>query len=243
MKFTYKAYEILISLIRQNGYSFVGYGSREKQFVIMRHDVDFDLEKAAEFSSFERQLDIKATYMILVSTNFYNVFSADGSRNLQKILENGHGIGLHFDESKYQISNNSQREEYILNEINLLEQAAKQRITVISMHRPGKNILKEDFHIPGIENSYASEYFTRIKYISDSRHSWKEDVERIIQEKECDRLQILTHPFWYQEREQSARETIEQYMEKSQMRCYRWFETNITDMAELMAGNGDGNDG
>lgn len=55
MKFTYEAYGYLISLLIQNGYSFESYSSWNKSVkpCILRHDVDMDVEKAAQFAEFE----------------------------------------------------------------------------------------------------------------------------------------------------------------------------------------------
>ena len=40
-----------------------------------------------------------------------------------------------------------------------------------------------------------------IKYVSDSRRRWREDVDGIIAEKKFDKIQMLVHPLWYYEKE------------------------------------------
>ena len=75
MKFTYDAYENLISKLQKHGYQFASYydyKSFEKS-VIMRHDIDYSLQKSVELAEFENQLGIQSTYFILISSPFYNI--------------------------------------------------------------------------------------------------------------------------------------------------------------------------
>ena len=54
MKFTYDAYENLISKLQKHGYQFASYydyKSFEKP-VIMRHDIDYSLQKSVELAEF-----------------------------------------------------------------------------------------------------------------------------------------------------------------------------------------------
>lgn len=56
MKFTIGAYRALIKKLHDSGYSFADYNDWDEynKAVIMRHDIDLDLIKAAEFSDIER---------------------------------------------------------------------------------------------------------------------------------------------------------------------------------------------
>lgn len=47
MEFTYDAYTIMISELRRHGYQFADYRDHDKydKCVILRHDVDYSLEK------------------------------------------------------------------------------------------------------------------------------------------------------------------------------------------------------
>lgn len=77
MKFTYDAYKNMILLLEEHGYTFCNYLNykRYDKSVIMRHDVDNDLEKALKFSEIEYEMGISSTYFVLVTSNFYNIFS------------------------------------------------------------------------------------------------------------------------------------------------------------------------
>lgn len=103
MKFTYEAYENMILSLKKNNYEIVDYKNYEgkERIVILRHDVDFSLEKALEMAELENKLNVSAIYFVLLSTDFYNVASKKSIEIIKKIINSGGTIGLHFDEQKY----------------------------------------------------------------------------------------------------------------------------------------------
>lgn len=237
MDFTYSAYQKLINLIKNEGYSFSGYGGDNKgKFAIIRHDVDIDLKKAAEFSCFEAGIyeKIDSTYMLLLTSDFYNIHSVTNRKYIRQILKNGHNIGLHFDETQYSMDERSEMEFYIKKEIDILSDIAETQINVVSMHRPSKMTLQENIHIEGIENSYSKEYFDEIKYISDSRHCWREDVLDAVTSGRFDKLQILTHPFWYKNDSESTKDIVSEYLQEKRKRDIESLDNNITDFKGLL---------
>ena len=78
MNFTYKDYQALIGLLRENGYAFssyVNYPGKGK-CVILRHDIDYSLEQAVKLARIEKDLGVRSTYFVLLTCDFYNVFSS-----------------------------------------------------------------------------------------------------------------------------------------------------------------------
>ncbi len=76
MQFTFKEYENLINLLRDNGYHIVQYSdcyNSEDRLVILRHDVDLSVEKALSFAKLEHDLGVVSTYFILLSSFWYNI--------------------------------------------------------------------------------------------------------------------------------------------------------------------------
>ena len=74
----------------------------------------------------------------------------------------------------------------------------------------------ESWEIPGMENAYAREYFHDFTYVSDSRMHWREDVTEIIKSNSHDRLQLLTHPFWYREYPLALPEMLDEFIGQAQ---------------------------
>ena len=61
------------------------------------------------------------------------------------------------------------------------------------MHRPSKDFLEMDLEIPNVINSYQKKFFNDFKYVSDSRMSWRENVEEIVDSEKYSQLHILSY--------------------------------------------------
>lgn len=237
MQFTYQCYSNLISLLKYRGYSICSYHDwmEKDKCVILRHDIDNDIEKALMIAKIENDLGVTSTYFVLVTSDFYNVFSAKSHKLLQSISDCGHAIGLHFDEVRYtDIETPEDIKRYILDEVNLLSTAIGRPVETVSMHRPSKMILEAELNIPGIVNSYGKTFFREFKYLSDSRRRWREPVEEIIESKVYDRLHILTHPIWYNNKEIDIHDTIFQFVNAGNKNRYTAEKENITDLDSIM---------
>ena len=115
INFTYKSFAELIALLRGSGYSFANFTNHDNvnKPVILRHDIDLSLGKALELARIEHENNVSATYFVLLSTDFYNIFSIKSNEILVKILGLNHEIGLHFDETRYGIESGNELEFYI----------------------------------------------------------------------------------------------------------------------------------
>ena len=240
MQFTYRAYKDLIHNLQDNGYTISSYKDweNEPRCAILRHDIDNDIEKALELAKVEKELGAKSTYFVLVTSDFYNIFSAKSEKHLHAILDCGHDIGLHFDEVRYQdIKTPEDARERILEETQLLSLAIGKPVDTVSMHRPSKMMLEADLKIPGLINSYGQVYFKGFKYVSDSRRRWREPVEEIVKAKTYERLHILTHAIWYNENEKDIHDSISAFVNAGNMQRYKAEQENITDLQSIMAEN------
>lgn len=238
MRFTYECYKELLTKLREHGYQIADYESwkQKERCVILRHDVDNDIQKAVEMAAFEQEQGVASTYFVLLTSNFYNVFSRETGQSLHKITDCGHNIGLHFDEVRYPFLAGDPEgiRQKILEEAEILGAAVGQKITTVSMHRPSKEILDADLHIPGIINSYGKIFFKDFKYLSDSRRRWREPVEEIISSKQYERLHILIHAFWYNRQEIDLHDSVARYVNAGNRQKYAWLEDNITDLGAIM---------
>lgn len=237
MKFTYEAYEKMIKLILDSGYSIKKYHDykQAKRPCIIRHDVDMSLEKAAEFSEFESQIlggnGIKSTYFILITSDFYNVFSKRNQQFIKRILSKGHEVGLHFDEKKYQTGDIKNQ---IFREASLLEGVIDRKIRIVSMHRPSQETLESDTNLDPIINSYGREFFSDFKYVSDSRMHWREDVDTIVRSGKYQKLHILTHPIWYGMNEKTTKQCLIGFLKDAVQDRYIYLDDNFKNLQEYV---------
>ncbi len=239
MRFTYAAYEQLLTSMREKGYRFRDYLNWKtvERSVILRHDIDDSLCQAVFLSEIEKNVcgGDGATYFVLLTTEFYNVASLQSRRAVDKIMANGGRIGLHFDETQYEIHSKEEMVDRVMHEAGLLSKILDIQIETVSMHRPSKAFLNSDMEFPGICNAYADCFFKEMKYVSDSRRNWREDVEKIVSEGTYDRLHVLTHPILYNEKEDAdIREAMLHIFRRAYMNFYDNMDANMTALSDVI---------
>ena len=239
MEFTYGAYQDLLVKIIKAGYEICNYSNYKEnsKFVIVRHDVDNDLSLAAKLAAVESSVKVSSTYFVLISSNFYNCFSYESQKAINEIVSCGHDIGLHFDETKYNCDTFEELKHKIYEESKLLETMCDVKVNAVSMHRPSKRVLEENLELENIENTYGKKFFEDIKYVSDSRMHWGADIESIIKKGEFNKMQLLTHAFWYRGKEHSIDEIIKEFVNSANQSRYMYLNENIRNLSELMSNN------
>lgn len=239
MKFTYDAYENMIYSILDKGYSFSNYTNcfENGKTVILRHDVDYSIEKALRLAELEYKLGVRSTYFVLLTSPFYNLMAKNNLMSLIKIKEWGHEIGLHFDEVNYTkeyYDKNGGITSVVLTEANLLKNITGIDIKTVSMHRPSKETLNADYDLSPLVNSYSSYFFKEFKYLSDSRRHWKEDINKIINFDNYDKIHILTHAFWYNDEEKDLKISLTEFIKDANKDRFNMLNDNITDLNKVV---------
>jgi len=239
MNFTYESYLGMVSRLKKADYVICNYHNSERmnKCVILRHDVDYDLMKALKLAEIEYSHGIESTYYILLTSNFYNILSGESLGIIHKIYDMGHEIGLHFDEKKYEFYDKSCIRKSMINELVLLEKILNIPIKTISMHRPSKYVLENDLKLEeeGYINSYSDTFFREFKYLSDSRMYWREDVDRIIESCQYNKLHILTHPFWYFEEQKEMKIILKEFVEDASRQRYDDLSANFRDLESVLS--------
>lgn len=236
-KFTYRYLEKIIEHLEENNYiisNYNNYGSFSK-VCIMRHDVDYDVSKALELAEFESKYRIKSTYFLLISSDFYNIFSPRILNKIDKIISLGHEIGLHFDETKYDFQEDKEKFRWFVEEeLSTMCRAIGKDINIVSMHRPSKFSLENDLVFDNAINSYSKEFFKDFKYVSDSRMNWREDIISVINSGKHDKIHLLTHPFWYNCDEENTRDKILNFIKDASRFRYEIMRQNFRDIDEFV---------
>lgn len=240
MNFTYLDYRHFIELLLDCSYVPTSYEQFHEYInpVILRHDIDYDIGKSLRLAEIEANQGVISTYFVLLTSDFYNVFSRQNSEKLNQIANLGHSIGLHFDEMNYPqlFGNKEQIIQAIMKEAEILQNALGIPIKTVSMHRPSREIIEANLQIPGMINSYSGVFFHDFKYLSDSRRRWREPVEEIVQSQKYDRLHILTHAFWYHDSEIDLKDTLNKFIYKARQERYETLSENFSNLNEALGG-------
>lgn len=158
--------------------------------IILRHDMDEEMESALEVAKMEFDIGIKSTFYFLVSCQFYNIFSCRGRYIINSIKSMGHEVGLHFDPSIYEdIDTNFWRE------LHMMESLIEDKVYSFSTHTPSLHGLYPEFE--GVIDAYNKDLFSPKNYFSDSRFEFRGDLKNIIREAKTGVVQLLFHPISY----------------------------------------------
>ena len=209
--FTYEYYRNLLDELKTQEYEFIFFDDLisvedpNKKVVLLRHDIDFDPEKALKLAEIEKENNVSSTFFFLLNSVFYNVHSVKILSIINKIIAYGHSIGVHFDTSSYEFIDKSfNLQKFIKKEIDSFEKLFKYKISTISFHRPTTNILLNNISIP-FRHTYEEIYTKKVKYLSDSKKQMSEgDILQIIRNSKYKKMQLLIHPIWWSEKSVSS---------------------------------------
>ena len=203
--FSYEDYRKIISIIKETGLAatYEEALNRDK-FIIMRHDVEFSVDRAYKLSKVEESMDFRSSFFFQWTNNSYNILSRKNRDILTDMHERGQHIGLHF--ALNGMTDMKLIRERIKQEMDMLSNMLGFEINTFSIHRPSPDVLAENIKLPGIINAYQDEFFTfapdaseaselEVKYMSDANHIWRYGYPDEKNIKNHDKVQILTHPF------------------------------------------------
>jgi hypothetical protein len=197
--FSEQGYRDLLVQLFAKGYVVRSYETAKTNHknLILRHDIDMSITAAVRLAKIEREINVKATYFVLLRSEFYNPFSPESLRMLSQLRDYGHELGLHLDASLY-CDDRDALEIAARDECQVLEKLIETPVRTISFHRPARSLIGLEGTLAGRNHAYAPTYFSKMGYCSDSRGAWHHDhplMHPAVNQGEA--LQLLTHPIWW----------------------------------------------
>lgn len=204
-KFSLKYYNESILKGIKKGYIFTSCKNYDKtdlineKTVLLRHDVDFNLENTLNIAKIEHDLNATSTFFIRLHAKNYNILEYNNINIIKNILSMGHEIGLHFEPDFYEKNYDGCISEWLSREVNFLSNLIGEKIVGASVHEPSRrgNIINNEV-ISKTSLKYESYLIPKTyKYISDSGGRWREgDLLEWIN-KDINKLYVNTHPVWW----------------------------------------------
>lgn len=210
MTFSFKEYSNIISNIRTHIpiISFDSVSVDTLKYCVIRHDVEFSIERALKLANVEADLGISSTYVFQICNNNYNPFSHKNKIHILEIAKLGHDIGVHVHLGNFNETDQS-IESYIIKQAQLLSLALDFPINKFSLHRPLRKHIENEILIAGYINMNAFKFFTfteqfnvydlPVLYLADSNHDWKYGNPNNIDFSKINRMQLNCHPFSWTE--------------------------------------------
>ena len=202
--FSYNEFKNLINMVQQN-LPIVDYkdvNDNTKKFCVLRHDIEFSIDRAYKLAKIEKELGVVSTYTVQVRNNTYNALSEKNIDLISKIKELGHHIGLH--QNPPSSMKLDTLKDYIMRDITILEDCYGFEIDRFAFHRPKKEYLNCYIELDNRINCYDKKFFyffedkpesLEILYLADSNHKWKYGYPLDFDFSKINKLQLLTHPF------------------------------------------------
>lgn len=207
----------------------------DTNFIILRHDVDGSMHRAFKMASIESELGVKATYFLLLHSEFYNLFEKDISNLVKKIRDLGHDIGLHFDSHFYEILDENVLEEKLLFEKDIIEKLFSIEVKSFCFHVTSNFTLscnKEEY--AGMKNVFSFFFQKKIGYSSDSNGHWRFDrLYDLIENNTHKQLQINTHPEWWQDESMSPKKRIQRCIDYRALNTLKIYQDNLDQTGRL----------
>jgi len=180
------------------GYACATFGafSPALRHLILRHDVDRNIEASVTVARLEQARGWRSTFFVMLRNDTYDLAASSGRAALRAIAACGHDIGLHFDPTVYDAA--ADLEAMVAAECAALEQLLGKPVLYIAPHQPGKRCpewLGWDHAPAGRIQAYHPRYFREAGYVSDSGGAWAYGYP-LDHPKVAAGLgmQILTHP-------------------------------------------------
>lgn len=209
--FTLLHYRQLLRLAK-SGWQIVTYKDIcwSQSFLLWRHDLDYSLNRSLALAQIESEEAVTATYFVNPHSEFYNLAEAGQYKIIKKILSLGHDLGLHFDTSFYDIKSENCLAKLVMREASYLQDLFGQQPVAFSFHNPvSSHFACESEEYGGLVNCYSRRFKTEVAYCSDSNGHWRfRRLYDVLEEKKVSRLQVLTHPGWWQEKPMPPRQRI-----------------------------------
>lgn len=163
--------------------------------VILRHDVDLDVELAVSFAKIELEAGVRSTIFIMTTGETYNPTSKPVRNWLKWLESNGFEIGLHFDPTVYDTEDEVLLTSLAEQEAAVLEAIVGASVRSISLHNPSVSGKLPLFS--GWKNAYDPKIFGSDIYLSDSRMMMRHDPYTFFASAQVKTMQLLLHPMHF----------------------------------------------
>lgn len=203
--FSYGHYREALEAALARGYAFAAFDEAPGRgaCVLLRHDVDFSVERALPLARIEAELGLVSTFFVLPHGR-ENLFGAPALPLLREILGLGHRLGLHYDLAFYAASG-LPPSQGLRREAAQLEAALGAPVRVAAEHNPGRAPGPPGFEPGPLLDAYAPAFTRDMKYLSDSCQHWREGCFcRFLDPERCPRVQVLVHPIWWSQEGRTA---------------------------------------
>jgi hypothetical protein len=200
--YSLEGYRSLLCAIEDAGWTYESFDLTlnhvaKSSTLLLRHDIDAELYLLEPFLSVEEERGASATYFVMLESTFYNVRSSEGRSVLNRIVETGHSVGLHFFGELYAHLEPENLASEIRSQLDQLSDISGTYVQSFSFHQPSQLILSLELEVPGAVNVYSSRIMKSFQYFSDTNMQLSSETLLSLLGSELTHAQLLVHPLWW----------------------------------------------
>jgi len=201
--FTHARFRALLRSGLAAGFRFAGFAELPvlrdtgDKLCLLRHDCDNDLAASALLSEIEAEEGIRSTYFVMLRSAMYNLLAPTNRALVFRMLDYGHWLGLHFDDSVIAGEPNERVAALVDGQRQILFEEFGRKVDVVSFHQLSRRILDNRIKLNCI-NTYDRQDMAGIHYTSDSNLVFRGgDPAALFADGSHRTIQVLTHPEWW----------------------------------------------
>jgi hypothetical protein len=150
----------------------VAFGLPERDFFLIRHDVDISADAALAMAELEHEEGVETTYYFRLHAPYYNLMEPRVVAIVQAIADMGHEVGLHY-EPGFFLERGLDPVAGIRRDIETLEHLIGARTRTISQHLPAQGPVLGEI-CPDHPCAYQEALVHDVAYFGDSGFHWRE---------------------------------------------------------------------
>lgn len=198
-------------------------------FCILRHDVDYSPSAALRLAEQEAERGVRATYFLLLGTQYYNLLAPEHAHVARTLVAQGHEVGLHYDVNSFAPFPRDAWPRLLGAQATLLGELAGAEVVSIAMHQPALNGADPFRGTTDFLNAYDERFTRDCLYVSDSARAWRDSGwQMFAAEHFPPRVQLLLHPINWAEVDRDRTKIFGDVHDELAARCAR-------DRDELLA--------
>ncbi len=150
----------------------VASGVPERDFCLIRHDVDITTWAALVMAQLEHEEGVETTYYYRLHAPYYNLMDSAVLESVLAVAALGHEVGFHYEPGFY-LERGLDPVEGTRRDIRIFEQLVGFRTHSIAQHQPAQGPLLDDIS-PDHPCAYQPALVRGIPYFGDSGFHWRE---------------------------------------------------------------------
>jgi hypothetical protein len=191
-RFSIEEYKKLLVALQRTGRPFVLFLPETRSGILLRVDVDFDLEWAVPMALANRELSIQGTFFVQVASPLYNALAPESRRALEQIMASEQHIGLHYHHEGGKLDMVRLEAEY-----EILRRIAPVAERVVAWHNPEGDLseFRELVCGAGFIIADSEKFYGPDKYMSDTNRGRRLDsIVKFVMDTSSPLVQVLLHP-------------------------------------------------